>query len=138
MPGHVKTEEMESLLAHFIDKPKWTFSMPQFSLNVKAALRSEKNMEYVWDDVIDQIVGYLRSTNAMMRNASEYEEFGRNMIKKYPSLSQMGAKEWVRYCLFIIIKRCLWYFSSKYQFILKIVHICMLLHAVQVPLFIIK
>ena len=22
MPGHVKTEEMESLLVHFIDKPK--------------------------------------------------------------------------------------------------------------------
>ena len=61
--------------------------MPQFSPNVEAALRSEKNMEYVWDDVIDQIVGYLRLTKAMMRNASEYEEFGRNMIKKYPLLS---------------------------------------------------
>ena len=112
--------------------------MPRFLPNVEAALRSEKNVEYVWDDVIDQIVGYLRSTNAMMRSASEYEEFGRNMIKKYPLLSPMGAKEWVRYCLFIIIKRCLWCFSSKNQFILKIVHICMELHAVQAPLFIIK
>ena len=133
MPGHVKMEEMESPLAQFINKLKWTFSMPQFSPNVEAAFRSEKNAEYVWDDAIDQIVGYLRSTNAMMRNASEYEEFGRNMIKKYPSLSQMGAKEWVQYCLFIIIKRCLWCFSSKNQFILKIVHIYMELHAVQVP-----
>ena len=61
--------------------------MPQFSPNVEAALRSEKNTEYVWDDAIDQIMGYLRSTNAMKRNASEYEEFGRNMIKNYPLLS---------------------------------------------------
>ena len=45
MPGHVKTKEMESALAHFIDKPKWTFSMPQFSPNVEAALRNEKNAE---------------------------------------------------------------------------------------------
>ena len=50
MPGYVKTEEMDSLLAQYIDKPKWTFSMPQFSLNVEAALISEKNAEYVWDD----------------------------------------------------------------------------------------
>ena len=61
------------------------------SLNSKTdhvtAIRSEKNMEYVWDDVIDQMVGYLRSNNVMVRNASEYEEFGRNMIKKDPSLS---------------------------------------------------
>ena len=61
--------------------------MPQFSPNVEAAIRSEKNVEYVWDDVIDQIVEYLRSKNAMMRYASEYEEFKRNMIKNYPSLS---------------------------------------------------
>ena len=83
-------------------------------------------------------MGYLRSKNAMMRIASEYEEFGRNMIKKYPSLSQQGTKEWVRYFLFLIIKRCLWCFSSKNQFILKIVHICMELHVVHTPLFIIK
>ena len=82
MPVYVKMEETDSPLARYIDKPKWTFLMPQFSPNVEAALRSEKNMEYVWDDAIDQIVGYLRSKNAMMRNASEYEEFGRNMIKK--------------------------------------------------------
>ena len=112
--------------------------MPQFSPNVEAALRSEKNEEYVWDDAIDQIVGYLRSKNVMMRNASKYEELGRNLIKKYPSLSQQGKKEWVRYCLFLIIKRCLWCFSSKNQFILKIVHLFIELHAVQVPLFIIK
>ena len=87
MPGDVKTEQMDSPLAQYLDKPKLKFLMPQFSTNVEAALRSEKNMEYVWDDVIDQIVGYLRSKNAMMRNASEYEEFGRNMIKKYPCLS---------------------------------------------------
>ena len=87
MPGYVKMEETDSPLAQYIDKPKWTFSMPQFSPNVEAALRSEKNVEYVWDDAIDQIVGYLRSKNAMMRNASEYEAFGRNMIKKYLSLS---------------------------------------------------
>ena len=92
-----------------------------------AVIISEKNAEYVWDDAIDQIVGYLRSKNAMMRNASEYEE---NMIKKYPSLSQMGAKEWVRCCLFLIIKMCFCCFSSKNQFILKIVHICTELHAV--------
>ena len=138
MPEYVKMEEMDSPLAQYIDKPKWTFLMPQFSPYVEAALRSEKKMEYVWDDAIDQIVGYLRSKNAMIRNASEYEEFGRNMIKKYPSLSQQGTKEWVRYSLFLIIKRCLWCFSSKNQFILKIVHICTELHAVQAPLFIIK
>ena len=120
MPGYVKMKEMESPLAHYIDKPKWTFSMPQFSPNVEAALRSEKNVEYVWDDVIDQIVEYLRSTDAMMRNASKYEESGRNLIKKYLSLSRQGKKEWVKYCLFLIIKRCLWCFSSKNQFILKI------------------
>ena len=95
-------------------------------------------MECVWNDVIDQIVGYLRSKNAMMRNASEYEESGRNIIKKYPSLSQQGTKESVTYCLFLIIKRCLWCFSSRNQFILKIVHICIELHAVQAPLLIIK
>ena len=87
MPGDVKTEQMDGPLAQHLDKPKWTFLMPQFTANVEAALRSEKNVEYVWDDAIDQIVEYLRSNNAMMRNASEYEEFGRNLIKKYPSLS---------------------------------------------------
>ena len=105
---------------------------------MEAALRSKKNVEYVWDDVIDQIVEYLRSKNAMMKNASEYEEFGRNMIEKCPSLNQDGTKEWVRYCLLLIIKRCLWRFSSKNQFILKIMHICIELHVVQVPLIKIK
>ena len=98
MSGDVKTEQMDSLLAQHLDKPKWTFLMPQFSANVEAALRGEKNVQYVWDDAIDQIVGYLRSNNAMMRNASESEEFGSNMIKKCPCLSQQGTKEWVRYC----------------------------------------
>ena len=87
MPGGVKTEQMDSPLAQHLDKPKWKCLMPQFSANVEAALRSEKNAEYVWDDAIDQMVGYLRSINAMMRTSSEYEEFGRNMIKKYPGLS---------------------------------------------------
>ena len=81
MPEDVKTEQMDSPLAQHLDKPKWTFLMPRFSANVETVLRSEKNAEYVWDDGIDQTVGYLRSNNAMMRNASEYEEFGRNMIK---------------------------------------------------------
>ena len=138
MPGYVKTEKTDSPLAQYLDKPKWTFSIPRFSPNVEAALRSEKNVEYVWHDAIEQIVGYLRSKDAMMRNASEYEEFGRNLIKKYLSLSQQVTKEWVRYCLFLIIKRCLWCFSSKNQFILKIVHLSMELHAVQAPLFKIK
>ena len=66
MPGYVKTEQMDSPLAQDLDKPKWKFLMPQFSANVEAALRSQKNMEYVWDDVIDQMVEYLRSNNAMM------------------------------------------------------------------------
>ena len=84
MPGDVKTEQMDSPLAQHLDKAKWKFLMPQFSANVEAAFRSKKNMEYVSNDAIDQMVGYLRSNNAMMRNSSEYEEFGRNMIKKYP------------------------------------------------------
>ena len=87
--------------------------MPQISTNVESALRRERNVEYVWDDMFDQIVGYLRSKDATMTTCSEYEEFGRNMIRKYPCLRQQGAKEWVRYCLFLIIKRCLWGFSSK-------------------------
>ena len=37
MPGYVKMEEMDSPLAQYIDKPKWTFLMPQFSPNVEAA-----------------------------------------------------------------------------------------------------
>ena len=61
--------------------------MPQFSANVEADIKREKNMEYVWDDAVDQMVGYLRSNDAMMRTCSEYEEFGRNMIRKYPCLS---------------------------------------------------
>ena len=113
IPGDVKTEQTDSPVAQHLDKPKQKFLMPQFSPYVEAALRSEKNTEYVWDDVTDQMVGYFRSKNAMMRTSIEYEKFGRNMIKKYPCLSQQGTKEWVRYCLFLIIKRCLWCFSSK-------------------------
>ena len=50
--------------------------MPQFSTNMKPALRREKNTEYVWDIAVDQIVGYLRSQDVMMTTSSEYEEFG--------------------------------------------------------------
>ena len=70
MPGYVKTWEMDSPLAQYLNEPKWTFSIPQFSSEVEAALRGERNVQYVWDDAIDKIVGYLRSKSAMMRNAS--------------------------------------------------------------------
>ena len=63
MPEDVKTDQMDSP-----------------SANVEVALRSEKNVEYVWDDAIDLMVGYWRSKNAMMIASIEYEEFGKNMI----------------------------------------------------------
>ena len=84
MPEDVKTEQMDSSWAQHLDKAKWKFSMPQFSANVEEALRSEKNAEYVWDDAIDHMVGY---KSGMMKNSSEYGEFGGNMIKKYPCFS---------------------------------------------------
>ena len=60
---------------------------------METALQREKNAEYVWDDAVDQMVGYLRSKDAMMRTSSEYEDFGRNMIKKYPCFKSTGYKK---------------------------------------------
>ena len=56
MPGDVKTKQMDNPLAQHLDKPEWKFLMPQFSANVEAAFRSEKNTEYVLDDVTDLMV----------------------------------------------------------------------------------